>query len=164
MLSSLLTAEQQYTCRLSYAFFVTDSWTPVHPQMFACFLCYQQLNSSASADFHMFSLLSTAEHQWNCLPGEESAWAWRWPFTVPRLRMSGVILLFPLYAFMVWTGTTYFWVTLCLSKTTKHNMRKWENYTGRYSSFPWGFSTILTSVIADNYNEIVWTVHCDIPV
>jgi hypothetical protein len=36
-------------------------------------------------------------------PGREPD---HWLHLVPRLSMSGSILLFPLYAFMVWTGTT----------------------------------------------------------
>jgi hypothetical protein len=33
------------------------------------------LNSVAPADFRVFSLLPTAEHQCNCIPGEEAAGA-----------------------------------------------------------------------------------------
>jgi len=66
MLSFLPSAEQRYTCRLSYVFFVTDSWPSVHLHTFVCFLCYQQLNSCTPADFHMFSLLPTADRQCTC--------------------------------------------------------------------------------------------------
>jgi hypothetical protein len=43
------------------------------------------------------------------------AGSWRWPLTsvMPRLRMSGVIPLLPLCAFMTYTGTTS-WVTRLL--------------------------------------------------
>jgi hypothetical protein len=66
MFSLLSTAEQQCTCRRSYSFFVTDSWTSVHLETFICFLCYRQLNSSSTADIRMLSFLLTAEQRCTC--------------------------------------------------------------------------------------------------
>ena len=68
----------------------------------------------------------------------------------PRVRMSGAVPVFPLYAFMTWTGTVLHftnssYVTTLFSVQTQKRLIR--NYAGKQKIL-WSVSTLIHQVVS----------------